>query len=126
MIYLMSDWVLCDKPCSGCRFHCVLLAHGDQVWVYAIVLRDEHLDTSPVITEHEHHVVAGWKLLDELERWREACLVIADAGKAVAEDVESDLCLDGLDGVCEFDHQEVAKLPFTYVLPCKVIDALLN
>ena len=100
--------------------------HGDQIWIDALLLGHEDLNADAGVVEHEHHVIAGWKFFDELERGGEAGGIEADAGEPVVQDVKTDRGPDGFDAVPGFDYEEVAKLVGIESLTAEVIDALLH
>lgn len=104
---------------------CVHAAHGNQVGVYAHLFGHEQFDAEARVIKHEHHVVAVWKFLDELERGGKAGGIETDAGEPVVQDIEADLRTDGFDGVTGFDHHKVAQRVSIECLPAEVIDALL-
>ncbi len=100
--------------------------HGDQVWIDALLLGHKQFDSDARVVKHEHHVIAGWKFFDELERGGKAGGIEADAGETVLQDVETNLGLDGFGGVSGLDYEEIAKLVGIECLATEVIDALLD
>jgi hypothetical protein len=78
-------------------------AHGEQLGVHAGGLRDEDLQAEPVVTEHEHELVPGGVLMDQLERRREACATERRTGPAVLQRVEPELPGKGLRSIARLD-----------------------
>ena len=90
--------------------HGKLPAHGEQITIDAVGLRNEYLDPVAVVGEDEDELVAAGVLLNDFGCWGELGVAKVSLPEEIRQDRNAAFTLNRLDGVVGLDHEHVAVL----------------